>query len=306
MYPIVIFCYRRPVSDLLESLSRDPLFYDSPLYIFSDGAKGYHDVEDVAHVRGEIRALPYFNDIKLVEEAENKGLANSVIDGVTYVLKEHAGVIILEDDLEVSPYFLKFMNSALDYYENDSRIWSIAGYSPPVFFDLKVDTETFDFQRASSWGWATWKDRWDKVDWNVESFEKLKRSKKLRRSFEQGGSDLYKMLELQMLGKIDSWAVRWCFSQFLNNSLTIYPVKTLVKNHGFVDGVGTHTDNSNSNINSDFAGSQVSLTSHSSDVFFHKKMKSFYDLSIITRLGYFLKKHGGYDLGKKIYGIFLK
>jgi hypothetical protein len=302
--PIIIFCYRRSIKTLLKSLYRNPEFEHSFVYIFSDGAKSVDDSPDVEKIRSELALLKDNENVAIFESQRNRGLANSIIDGVSYVIEKHGSAIVLEDDLEVSPFFLKFMNDSLAVYKKDSRIWSISGYVPPIFSaDSPLEADVFLFPRGSSWGWATWADRWCDVDWSVESFDNLKADKNLRTQFELGGNDLFRMLELQMLGKIDSWAIRWCYSQFMHQKSSIYPFFTLVNNLGFQDGLGTHNSRG-SDCRSSFTLKCPDVDKLSASNHFAEQMKIANDLSLITRIGYFLKKNGGYHFAKKVYSFF--
>ena len=168
-------------------------------------------------------------------------MANSIIDGVSKVIGEYKSVIVLEDDLLTSSNFLAYMNQALDFYQNNSKVFSIAGYTIPITVPDDYNYQTYFLPRASSWGWATWKDRWQKIDWQVNSFAEFKKDKAKIVGFNTGGSDMYDMLKKQMNGEIDSWAIRWCYDQYRSGSYTLCPVKSKVKNIGFND-LATHTN----------------------------------------------------------------
>jgi hypothetical protein len=131
------------------------------------------------------------------------------------------------------------MNGALDYYDNNELIWSISGFSIPIKIPNNYNHDVYLSYRASSWGWATWLDRWIKVDWNVCDYKKFRADSQLRKKFNRGGRDLSNMLDMQISKKIDSWAIRWCYSQFKLNTLTVYPITSRIQNIG-LDGSGTH------------------------------------------------------------------
>lgn len=299
--PIIIFTYRRVPDKLINSLLANNLFEQSEVIIYSDGSKGDQDLEDVAEVRSYLQTVEGFKNIKIIESPSNKGLANSVIDGVSEVINKYGKVIVLEDDLIVSSDFLEYMNNALNFYEKNKNIWSISGYGPklPCLEDYKDDI--YLSVRGSSWGWATWKDRWDKVDWGVKEFHKLQEDKDLREKFNLGGNDMFKMLELQMLGKIDSWAIRWCYNQFKYNQYTVYPKKSKIINDGFADNKGTHNSGDNSNLVIELSNKNVKLIDIHVNSELVKCFQKFHDLDLNTKIGYFLKKNGGYNLAKKIY-----
>ena len=166
--PIVMFVYNRAdhFEQTYQALCQCEEAKESELYIFSDGAKTEKDVSKVEAVRAAIREkrhMQHFKEVHIVESQENRGLAKSVIAGVTKVIGEWGKVIVLEDDSVVSPYFLKFMNQCLEYYELNRKVGSIAGYTP-MLRKIKENTEDVLFTyRSCSCAWATWKNRWENI-----------------------------------------------------------------------------------------------------------------------------------------------
>lgn len=243
--PIVLFVYNREdhTRKTLEALKANFLASQSRLFVFSDGAKTEETQEKVQRVRKLIREYTeHFLETHIVEADRNQGLAASVITGVTRVIHEYGKVIVVEDDIVTTPYFLTYMNQALDYYEDNKKIWSVSGYTLPMRSLKKYKKDVFLSYRASSWGWGTWQDRWQLNDWALSDYQEYKASRNRIRQFERGGRDLPIMLDYQREGKIDSWAVRWCYWQSKYDMLTVYPRLSLVQNIGY-DGSGTHGSN---------------------------------------------------------------
>ncbi|CAA7603145.1 Nucleotide-diphospho-sugar transferases [Acididesulfobacillus acetoxydans] len=245
--PVIVFVYARPEHTIrtIESLAKNDLADETQVHIYSDAPKNEKAVESVAAVREYIDSLPrrkLFKSVKIVKAEFNKGLANSVISGVTEIIGNYGRAIVVEDDLVSAPDFLKYMNGALGYYESDRRIWSISGYtnSSKMIFPKDYRSDLYLSYRGSSWGWATWRDRWDRVDWEVSDYPQFRKSRDLRRRLNRGGRDMADMLDLQMQGRIDSWAIRWCYAQSKLDMLTVYPVVSRIKNIG-LDGSGTHS-----------------------------------------------------------------
>lgn len=241
--PIVLFVYNR-VEDTkatIECLKENENAQNSDLYIFSDNAKNEKQAEKVNQVRAYIHTVTGFKSITIIEAEKNKGLANSVISGVTEVINKYGKVIVLEDDIVTSKHFLNYMNDALDFYEGIEKVWSVSGYHFPFEVPDSYAHKIYYFYRSSSWGWATWKDRWNTIDWIAKDYSKYRFNPFMVYNFCKGGTDLDKMLRYQMKGKIDSWAIRWCFAQYLQKKLTVYPTSSLVNNIG-TDGTGTHCD----------------------------------------------------------------
>ena len=238
--PIAIFTYRRAehLRRTLEALSRCELFEASPLLVFADGARGDSDASDVSAARRVAtemlagRAEFHFAD-------SNRGLASSVIAGVGEAIRRYGRVIVVEDDLEVSLMFLRYMNEALDRYADCTSVYQVSGH----MFDvpgLRGCGSAMFLPFTTSWGWATWRRAWDQFDPAAPGWEQLASDRALRKRFNLGGVyDYAGMLERQMNGIGDSWAVRWNWTVFSHDGLALFPAETLVRNSG-LDGSGTH------------------------------------------------------------------
>jgi hypothetical protein len=237
--PIALFVYARPdhARRTIEALQRNSLAEASDLVIFSDAPKRAELAVPVAEVRDYVRSVEGFKSINIVERARNLGLAQSIVTGVTSLCDSHGRVIVLEDDLVTSPSFLSFMNDALDFYSNTPRVAAISGYHPPFSAQMP---ETFFQRDADCWGWATWQRAWAKFNPNGQELLSEIRRRNLSRAFDQDNSYPYThMLEEQVAGRNDSWAIRWRASVFLSDMLSVYPRESLVCNIG-LDGSGTH------------------------------------------------------------------
>lgn len=246
--PIIVFCYNRPehLEQTLDALSRNELADQSTLYIYCDGPKdGASDEmrQKIADVRQVARKRQWCKEVHVVEAEKNKGLANSIIGGVTDVINKHGKVFVLEDDLVSSPHMLKFVNKALDFYEDYAGVFSISVNRPPLSkMQIPEDYsyDVFACLRSYSTGWGTWKDRWDKVDWSMDEFDRCKQNPDMLRALCRLGDDFPPMMQMQEDGKIDSWAVRFTFAHFKHHAVAILPCKSYVTNIGF-DGTGTHS-----------------------------------------------------------------
>jgi glycosyltransferase involved in cell wall biosynthesis len=237
--PLVLFAYNRPehLRQTVETLLLNPEAPDTDLIVYSDGPKDASQAAAVSKVRRYLSEVAGFRSIAVVERPENFGLANSIIQGVTTQLEQHGSVIVLEDDLAVSPYFLAYMNEGLRRYQHCERIASIHGYSYPVDDNLPP---TFFLQGADCWGWATWSRAWRHFEPDGRKLEQALRSQRLVRAFDLDGRYPYlRMLRRQIAGRNNSWAIRWHASAFVAGMLTLYPGRSHVVNFG-ADGSGTH------------------------------------------------------------------
>lgn len=230
--PIALFTYNRPehTRRTVEALVRNDLAKESDLIIFSDGAKGCGDESQVSAVREYLGTVSGFKSVTVNAAEHNRGLAASIISGVTAVVRKHGKIIVLEDDLVTSPYFLRYMNDALEFYENEERVISIHGYTHPVTAQLP---ETFFLRGADCWGWATWQRGWIQFETDgAKLLNELQRRHLLNAFDLDGNYPFSSMLKGQIAGRNDSWAIRWHAAAFLADKLTLHPGKSLVINIG--------------------------------------------------------------------------
>lgn len=246
MVPICLFTYNRleETKKTVEALKRNSLAEKSKLYIFSDGPKTRGDIDSVHQLRQFIQEIRGFQSIEIIHSSTNLGLANSIITGVSRVLEIHNSVIVLEDDLVTSPNFLSFMNKAMKFYENDERVLSISGWSLPLKSLENYKHDIYVHKRMSSWGWGIWKNRWDTILWDKEHYMRFRFDILNYLKFRRVGADLPRMLAYFLNGSNDSWAVRACYHQAMNNLLTVAPKISMVNNIGFGE-TATHTSNYN-------------------------------------------------------------
>ena len=239
--PIILFVYNRldHTKFTIEALQKNTLAKDSELFIYSDAAKSKDSEQEVSNVREYIKNIDGFKSIRIIEREKNFGLANSIIDGVDKVINKYGKAIVLEDDIVTSPKFLQFMNNALEFYSDNKGIMSISGYMYPCEIPYSYKKDILLFNRFSSWGWGMWSDRWNLINFDITENDKIFHDKNLQKQFNVGGEDLYNMLLLQLQGKINSWAIRTALTSALHNMVTVYPIKSLVKNIGF-DNSGVH------------------------------------------------------------------
>ena len=239
--PVALFCYNRldTLQETLSALKANKLSAESDLYIFSDGAKGEKDRDKVETVRDFIKDVTGFKSVTVRAAEKNRGLANSIISGVTEIVNRHGKIIVLEDDIVTAPFFLEWMNSALDLYENNDKVAGIQAWSPPAEFGERP--ETFFIREVGCWGWATWKRGWDLFEADGSKLLQKFNTRKMIADFNVYGSyPYYGMLKNQVAGRVDSWAIRWYASVFLKGKLGLQPGRSLVVNVGCQ--TGTHCE----------------------------------------------------------------
>jgi len=241
--PIIIFVYNRlhHLDTLFNSLQKNDLFKKSKVLVFSDGAKNEIDKDKIDKVRELLKKRLIPQNSEIIENNVNLGLSRNVIGGLNKTFQIYDRAIILEDDLELSPFFLNYMNDALNLYETSENVASISGYMYPIE-PKKFSNNYFFLKLIESWGWGTWKRAWNIFENDSLQLKKKIDEKQLANEFNfESGISYYKMLTDNINGLNDSWAVRWYASTFLKNMNTLFPSKSFVKNIGI--------DNSGENCN---------------------------------------------------------
>lgn len=250
--PVALFVYNRAdhFEKTVTALSECDLADQTDLYIFSDGPKNGSAapaVEAVRKLAGKVTESGDFKSVTLRNSEENKGLAASVISGVTEVVSEYGKVIVLEDDCVASPFLLAYMNECLDRFESDKRIGSIAGFAPDIALPEDYTADIYTAYRSCSCTWATWRDRFEDVDWELNDADMLFRDRDMLKRFNSNGSDRLIRLYRQMKGGKDSWSIRFGWHLVKNNMLTVYPRFSYIKNIG-ADDTGVHSAGSDAAI----------------------------------------------------------
>jgi len=238
--PIALFVYNRPkhTERTLNFLRQNILAAESRLFIFSDGPKSSADEKSVLEVRELLKHVEGFRSVELIERKENMGLANSVIAGVSRLIRDYKQVIVFEDDLITSPHTLRYFNQALDLYKYEEKVMHIGAYMYP----LKENglPESFFYRAASSWGWATWERAWQHFEADIDVLISRFDAEKRHAFSIEGKMNFWKQIQEFKRGQNNSWAIRWYASIFLKGGLTLNPAHSLVNNIGH-DGSGTHS-----------------------------------------------------------------
>ncbi|MDL2264540.1 hypothetical protein LJC31_07805 [Synergistaceae bacterium OttesenSCG-928-I11] len=238
--PVVLFVYNRIdcLKSTIRALANNELACQSDLFIFSDGPKSDSDALKVNQVREYIRNIEGFASLSLVLREQNLGLANSIISGVTQIIDQYGKIIILEDDLVTSRFFLNYMNDGLDIYENDSRVATIQGCRMP--WDNTCLPETYFLPSEGCLGWGTWKRAWKDFEPDARYlYEKIKHGKHKKEFDFDLSYPFTRLLKHQVDGKVDSWAIRWYASNFLLKRVGLYPRENFVQHIGY-ENESTH------------------------------------------------------------------
>lgn len=256
--PIVMFVYCRPdhAKQTIEALLRNKEASETDIFIYSDAPKNDKARQGVAKTRYYIHSITGFKSVTIIERQENWGLARSLVDGITTIVNKYGRVIVIEDDIKVSQYCLKYFNDGLELYEDDAQMASIHAYTYPHKEKLP---DTFLIKGADCWGWATWKRAWDKFcNDPVLLKQKLIETKRVR-EFDFNYTYPYMgMLQRRIDGLNSSWAICWYASTFLNDMYTLYPNVSMAEQIG-MDGVGATHSGVSSAYNVSVATSPIEL-----------------------------------------------
>ena len=206
--PICLFTYNRlsHTRQVIQALEANTLAQKSDLYIFSDGPKLEKDRAPIEVLREYLDEVSGFKSVTVFKQDVNLGLANNIINGVSRVLEEYTNVIVLEDDLVTSSKFLTYMNDALNKYKKNNNVASIHAYSYPL---KRPMLEEYFIVGSDCWGWATWRDQWQTFETDGKVLmSRLMLSGRMKQFNLDDCADYSAMLEAQIKGENNSWAVR--------------------------------------------------------------------------------------------------
>lgn len=303
--PIALFVYNRPehTTRTIEALAKNKLSSETDIFVFSDGPKNDADKERVDSVRAVCRQIKGFKNVKIIERDENLGLASNITLGINHVFRSHTKIIVVEDDILTSSHFIKFMNDALNLYADKPMVWHVNGWNYPIATSELPDV--YFSKTMNCWGWATWKDRWEKKTNNLELVIKKWNIKKKFQFNQDGSYPFYSQILANIAGKRKTWAIYWYATIFDSAGLCVTPASTLTNEIGS-DGSGTHKlnnalyiSNLSSSVSWKFPSSDLEENNHAKKLVVNFNKKNY---SITNRLLNLLKLITPYKLMIRILG----
>ena len=129
------------------------------------------------------------------------------------------------------------MNEALEFYNDEKKIWHISGWNYPINTDGLDDV--FLWRVMNCWGWATWADRWKYYEKDVDKIINEFTNDDIKRFNLDGVEDFWGQVVANKEEKINTWAIFWYIIIFKKNGLCLNPTQTFVENIG-LDGSGVH------------------------------------------------------------------
>lgn len=287
--PIVLFVYNRPwhTMQTVKGLLQNELAAQTDLIVYSDGPKSSKAKDSVEEVRKYIRSICRFRHVNIIEREENLGLARAITMGVTDVIEEYGRVIVMEDDMISSPYYLRYMNEALNLYNDEDKVMHIAGYTLP--FNKAGLPETFFTRAPYCWGWATWKRAWKHFRHEATSLESIFTAEMKYRFNLDGSKNFWSYVEKNKKGLLDIWTIFWYTSIFLNSGLCLNAAHSMIDNIG-QDGSGINCGRSGV-LKTDITGEPVRYfernIQENAEVL--KRLRKFYRSLPIRRLQIYLR-----------------
>lgn len=232
----LLFTYKRSwhTEQVINALKKNTVL-PQKLFVFQDGLKKDEDKTEWNKVNRLIKNIDWCDTEIMVSEC-NKGLAVSIVSGITYVFEKYDAIIVLEDDCVPEISFMGFMQQCFEKYRDSKTVYSVSGYAYPISLK-QADSDIYGCGRISSWGWGTWKDRWEYFEKDYELVRKLKQNKASSQNLAMWGMDLESMLVGNIRGECDSWAVFWALNVIAQNGICVNPYESLIKNIG-LDGTG--------------------------------------------------------------------
>ena len=239
---IAVFCYKRAakLKVSVEALLKNPECADMEIIFFSDGAKSEKDLPGVAATRAYIDSLTGFRKIHKHFREKNLSTGPNFQQGITFLCEHYDQFIVIEDDLVVTPNYIRFMLDSLAFYKNEKSVFTISGFA----FELNKASYEYDtiiHKRFSCYGWASWSDRVRNVIWDKDKLTAImKTSPDFKSRLDKEGMDLYRILKKQLNGSISTWDIQMQVHVAENQLRVVYPVISKTANIGF-DNESTNT-----------------------------------------------------------------
>lgn len=245
--PVAIFVYNRldNTRRTIEALIRNDEASQTPVYVFSDGGRdekswrSVNAVRDFLHqLQRRVEAEHLFLILTLVERPFNYYLERNIMEGIGQVFEQHDRIIVLEDDIVTSPFFLRYMNEAFRLYADTPQVMHVAGFTN---LDLLSDTSSADrpdfyfTPHMSGWGWGTWRDRWQKHFRHFSSEQEALEGMTAQDmdNIQYGG--VFPCLR-SLKKKPIPWDICWEMAIYRERGLCLTPAHTLVRNIGLMNG----------------------------------------------------------------------
>ena len=243
--PVLVLGFNRPdrVKKLFEVLA---VIRPEKLFFAVDGPRkdNLQDHERVAQTRKLIEVVDWDCDIQTQFQSENLGCASGVTAGINWFFSEVTEGIILEDDVIPAESFFQFSADLLVRYRNDQRVWCISGSNRLPSEELLRDYSYRFSTIPQVWGWATWRDRWEKYSLDISNWRAngLSHHKLLKTVGYSPSAFAFWSANFDLMARmaVDTWDTQMVNAAMRNSALAVIPNVNLVENIGWGTDA-THT-----------------------------------------------------------------
>ncbi len=239
---IGVFCYKRAgkLKASMEALLKNPECASMDIIFFADGFKGEKDKQGVLETRAYIDTLTGFKNVYKHYRDKNFSTGPNFHTGLTYLSNNYDRFIIVEDDLVVTPNYIKYLLDGLDFYKNEKSVFCVTGFC----FPIQIKNYPYDSiiaNRFCSYGWASWSDRVKNVVWDKQGLSHIiQTSANFKSRLNKEGMDLYRMVEKEINGTISTWDIQMQVHVSEHQYKVVYPIISKGTNIGF-DNESTNT-----------------------------------------------------------------
>lgn len=229
-FPCVILGYSRIESLKNLVIQADKLGFN-PIYVSIDGPSGPEIATIQDNIMRELEKIKEtsFSRIILKVNSANLGVAGGVVSGIDWFFSLESFGAILEDDLELSDDFYRFVEYGKTFLHLNQDCLLVSGcrFSEPS--DAWALTSY-----PLIWGWATSRRNWERMRAGLLTKPKKLISLNPRQNYWMVGSRRVHN------GLIDTWDIPLVYFMLENNFTCLLPPVNLVKNIGF-DNQAAHT-----------------------------------------------------------------
>ena len=217
------------------------------LYIACDGPRtnNVDDFAKVKKVRDIFKKIKWECRIETLYQNKNLGCRKGVTAGIDWFFYNEEMGIILEDDCIPSLSFFQFCDQMLLEYQFNEKVFMISGHNKAGYW--RKDEKDYFFSKVGSiWGWASWRESWQKYDSEMSNLEELSKTKFFEEKFNKKSGKILKSILLNAKyrirnKKLDTWDYQFFYTRIINDGISLVPTLNLVKNIGFNSTDATHT-----------------------------------------------------------------
>ena len=208
------------------------------LYFYSNKGRADKEgeIERNEEIRSYIKEIDWDCDLHTWFREETVDVYKSLFGAISWLFENEEQGIILEEDCVASLAFFDYCDQLLPKYKDDYRIWMISGDN--YFEDkLEINYDYFFSQSFQIYGWASWRTRWNQIDWDKgidfnalfdeKVIEANIRNRKCQKAYIKDLNNLRDFIE-----RTRCWDMTFNIYGKLNNALAIVPSSNLVENVG--------------------------------------------------------------------------